>query len=66
MDGQVGGYPTKFLEQIVRLNKSLKQKKECINTLRYLVRRTSNKVVLSNQHKRRKRQFNFVAILSLE
>jgi hypothetical protein len=38
MDGQVGGYPTKFLEQIVRLNKSLKQKKECINTLRYLVK----------------------------
>jgi len=38
MDGQVGGYPTKFLEQIVRLNKSLKQKKECVNTLRYLVK----------------------------
>jgi len=37
MDGQVGGYPIKFLEQIVRLSKSLKQKRECVNSLRDLV-----------------------------
>jgi hypothetical protein len=37
MDGQVGGYPIKFLEQIVRLSKSLKLKRECVNALRDLV-----------------------------
>ena len=37
MDGQVGGYPIKFLEQIVRLSKSLKQKREYVNALRDLV-----------------------------
>lgn len=36
IDGQVGGYPIKFLEQIVRLSKSLKQKREKIGQLRDL------------------------------
>lgn len=36
MDGQVGGYPIKFLEQIVRLSKCLKMKRERISQLRDL------------------------------
>ena len=36
MDGQVGGYPVKFLEQIVRLSKILKQKRAKIAQLRDL------------------------------
>ena len=36
MDGQVGGYPIKFLEQIVRLSKCLKIKRERISQLRDL------------------------------
>ena len=36
MDGHVGGYPIKFLEQIVRLSKCLKKKRELIGSLRDL------------------------------
>ena len=36
VDGHVGGYPIKFLEQIVRLSKCLKKKRELIGTLRDL------------------------------
>ena len=34
MDGQVGGYPVRFLEQIVRLSKCLKLKRERVSTLK--------------------------------
>ena len=46
MDGQVGGYPVKFLEQIVRLSKILKMKREKISQLRDL-----------NSHGERKKSF---------
>ena len=36
VDGHVGGYPIKFLEQIVRLSKCLKKKRELIGSLRDL------------------------------
>eukprot|EP00093_Oithona_nana_P001448 01448.XXX_2455_5579_1 [CDS] Oithona nana genome sequencing. len=36
VDGHVGGYPIKFLEQIVRLSKCLKKKRELIGCLRTL------------------------------
>lgn len=36
MDGHVGGYPIKFLEQIVRLSKCLKKKRELIGSVRDL------------------------------
>ena len=36
IDGHVGGYPIKFLEQIVRLSKCLKKKRELIGSLRDL------------------------------
>jgi len=36
MDGQVGGYPVRFLEQIVRLSKCLKLKRERVSTLKEL------------------------------
>merc|ERR1719245_1778802 len=36
IDGHVGGYPIKFLEQIVRLSKCLKKKRELIGNLRTL------------------------------
>ena len=36
VDGHVGGYPIKFLEQIVRLSKCLKKKREMIGNLRDL------------------------------
>jgi len=46
IDGQVGGYPVKFLEQIVRLSKILKLKREKIGHLREL-----------NSHGERKKSF---------
>ena len=46
IDGQVGGYPVKFLEQIVRLSKILKLKREKIGHLREL-----------NGHGERKKSF---------
>ena len=46
IDGQVGGYPVKFLEQIVRLSKILKLKREKIGNLREL-----------NSHGERKKSF---------
>ena len=36
IEGNVGGYPIKFLEQIVRLSKCLKKKRELIGSLRDL------------------------------
>ena len=36
MDGMVGGYPVKFLDQIVRLSKCLKVKRGLIDSLREL------------------------------
>ena len=35
-DGFVGGYPIRFLEQIVRLGKCLKLKRELVTTLKEL------------------------------
>jgi predicted nucleic acid-binding Zn-ribbon protein len=36
IDGLLGGYPVRFLEQIVRLSKCLKLKRERVTTLREL------------------------------
>ncbi len=36
MDGNIGGYPVRFLEQIVRLSKCLKLKRERVTTLKEL------------------------------